>query len=167
MFYVYHKSYSYNLEFFNILDWNEPWRMINPRKKRAKLVFSRTLQALDCNFCLTRYCGNPKNSTQSATSSIFQPKQVGVPSESKVGSYPLSNFVGVFRELLISPSAIFVYRGNKPQSHRSPRWKPCYLGGVGGVAAVVLWHFRNCWIPAFWSIRRNGANFIIPENKSR
>ena len=102
-----------------------------------------TFKALDCNFCLTRYCGNPKNSTQSATSSIFQPRQVGVPSESKVGSYPLSNFVGVFRELLISPSAIFVYRGNKPQSHRSPRWKPCYSGGVGGVAAVVLRQFKN------------------------
>lgn len=86
------------------------------------------------DFCLTRYCLNPKNSTQSATSSIFQERQEGAPSESKVGSNPLSNLVGVFLELLTSPSAIFVYRGNSVLSQKSLRYQISNLEveGFGG-----------------------------------
>lgn len=93
------------------------------------------------DFCLTRYCSNPKNSTQSATSSIFQDRQEGAPSESKVGSNPLSNLVGVFRELLTSPSAIFVYRGNIVLSQKSLRYEISNLAGHwgGGWGNFTMW----------------------------
>lgn len=83
---------------------------------------------------------NPKNSTQSATSSIFQERQEGAPSESKVGSNPKSNLVGVFLELLTSPSAIFVYRGNSvcyPKSLYDTRYQIWRWTGLVGVSPLL------------------------------
>ena len=109
-----------------------PWFGQFSSWKRQKLWRPLTVVSenkFDC--CLTRNCLNPKNSTQSATSSIFQERQEGAPSESKVGSNPLSNLVGVFLELLISPSAIFVYRGNSVLSQKSLRYQISNLDGEG------------------------------------
>lgn len=107
------------------------------------------------DFCLTRYCLNPKNSTQSATSSIFQERQEGAPSESKVGSNPLSNLVGVFLELLTSPSAIFVYRGNSvcyPKSLYDTRYQIWRWRGLVGVSPLLVCDSEGgiCW-NLWWS----------------
>lgn len=103
-------------------------------------ITSQKFDEKNCSlFCLTRYCSKPKNSTQSATSSIFQVRQEGVPSESKVGSNPLSNFVGVFLELFTSPSAIFVYRGN---STAIPQVSAVWQFKVPGLGLRACWKTR-------------------------
>lgn len=111
------------------------------------------------DFCLTRYCSNPKNSTQSATSSIFQDRQEGAPSESKVGSNPLSNLVGVFLELLTSPSAIFVYRGNIVLSQKSLRYEISNLAGDWG------WWVRQIHRFTFTMRGRGGRDMLKPMRR--